>query len=33
NQAKKSQMWQLQYFIDLSNINNVSIDKLLHLYS
>ncbi|PEJ81900.1 mep operon protein MepB, partial [Bacillus toyonensis] len=33
NQAKKSQMWQLQYFIDLSNINSVSIDKLLHLYS
>ncbi|WP_129111143.1 MepB family protein [Bacillus toyonensis] len=33
NQAKKSQMWQLQYFIDLSDINNLSIDKLLHLYS
>lgn len=33
NQAKKSKMWQLQYFIDLSNINNLSIDKLLHLYS
>ncbi len=33
NQAKKSQMWQLQYFVDLSDTNNLSIDKLLHLYS
>lgn len=33
NQAKKSQMWQLQYFVDLSDINNLPIDKLLNLYS
>ena len=33
NQAKKSQTWQLQYFIDLSDINNLPIDKLLNLYS
>ncbi|WP_433772188.1 MepB family protein [Bacillus wiedmannii] len=33
NQAKKNQMWQLQYFVDLSDINNLPIDKLLHLYS
>ncbi|HDR3964577.1 TPA: MepB family protein, partial [Bacillus anthracis] len=33
NQAKKSQMWQLQYFVDLSDHNNLPIDKLLHLYS
>ncbi|MBJ8083657.1 MepB family protein [Bacillus wiedmannii] len=32
NQAKKSQMWQLQYFVDLSDHNNLPIDKLLHLY-
>ncbi|MGG2016442.1 MepB family protein [Bacillus sp. S10(2024)] len=31
-QARKSQMWQLQYFIDLSETNNLSIDKLLNLY-
>ncbi|WP_373694088.1 MepB family protein [Bacillus pseudomycoides] len=33
NQAKKSQMWQLQYFVNLSDTNNLSIDKLLSLYS
>ncbi|PEK62997.1 mep operon protein MepB [Bacillus wiedmannii] len=33
NQAKKSQMWQLQYFVDISDHNNLPIDKLLHLYS
>ncbi|WP_369899792.1 MepB family protein [Bacillus manliponensis] len=33
NQAKKSQMWQLHYFIDLSDIENIFIDKLLNLYS
>ncbi|MCU5111943.1 MepB family protein [Bacillus wiedmannii] len=33
NQAKKSQMWQLQYFVDLSDPNNLPIDKLLTLYS
>ncbi|PHB13057.1 hypothetical protein COE80_30320, partial [Bacillus pseudomycoides] len=33
NQAKKSLMWQLQYFVDLSDTNNLSIDKLLGLYS
>ncbi|WP_141542914.1 MepB family protein [Bacillus wiedmannii] len=32
NQAKKSQMWQLQYFVDLSDPNNLPIDKLLNLY-
>ncbi|WP_142313777.1 MepB family protein [Bacillus wiedmannii] len=32
NQAKKSQMWQLQYFVDISDHNNLPIDKLLHLY-
>ncbi|PGE65303.1 mep operon protein MepB [Bacillus wiedmannii] len=32
NQAKKSQMWQLQYFVDLSDHNNLSLDKLLNLY-
>lgn len=32
NQAKKSQMWQLQYFVDLSDYNNLPTDKLLHLY-
>ncbi|PEA23290.1 mep operon protein MepB [Bacillus cereus] len=32
NQAKKSQMWQLQYFVDLSDHNNLPIDKLLNLY-
>lgn len=32
NQAKKSQMWQLQYFIDLSDYSNLSLDKLLNLY-
>lgn len=32
NQAKKSQMWQLHYFIDLSDTENVLIDKLLNLY-
>ncbi|MED3371023.1 MepB family protein, partial [Bacillus thuringiensis] len=32
NQAKKSQMWQLQYFVDLSDCNNLPIDKLLNLY-
>lgn len=31
NQAKKSQMWQLQYFVDLSDPNNLPIDKLLNL--
>lgn len=33
NQAKKSQTWQLQYFVDLSDSNNLPIDKLLNLYS
>ncbi|OJE44981.1 mep operon protein MepB [Bacillus proteolyticus] len=33
NQAKKSQLWQLQYFVDLSDAENVAIDKLLNLYS
>ncbi|MEI4803935.1 MepB family protein [Bacillus sp. NPDC077411] len=33
DQAKKSQLWQLQYFVDLSDTNNLSIDKLLNLYS
>ncbi|MGH1145904.1 MepB family protein [Bacillus pseudomycoides] len=33
DQAKKSQMWQLQYFVNLSDTNNLSIDKLLNLYS
>ncbi|MEN1936026.1 MepB family protein [Paenibacillus sp. 102] len=33
NQAKKSQKWQLHYFIDLSDIENLSIDNLLNLYS
>ncbi|MDC2864674.1 MepB family protein [Bacillus sp. BP-3] len=33
NQAKKSQMWQLHYFIDLSDTENLFIDKLLNLYS
>ncbi|MGG5735720.1 MULTISPECIES: MepB family protein [Bacillus cereus group] len=33
NQAKKSQLWQLQYFVDLSDAENVAIDKLLKLYS
>ncbi|HGH7177726.1 TPA: MepB family protein [Bacillus wiedmannii] len=33
NQAKKSQIWQLQYFVDLSDPNNLPIDKLLTLYS
>ncbi|PGK33826.1 mep operon protein MepB [Bacillus anthracis] len=33
NQAKKNQTWQLQYFVDLSDINNLPIDKLLNLYS
>ncbi|PGB24435.1 MepB family protein, partial [Bacillus wiedmannii] len=32
NQAKKSQIWQLQYFVDLSDHNNLPIDKLLNLY-
>ncbi|HDR4424260.1 TPA: mep operon protein MepB, partial [Bacillus cereus] len=32
NQAIKSQMWQLQYFVDLSDHNHLPIDKLLHLY-
>ncbi|WP_142308993.1 MepB family protein [Bacillus nitratireducens] len=33
NQAKKSQQWQLQYFVDLSDSKNVAIHKLLNLYS
>ncbi|WP_142325850.1 MepB family protein [Bacillus cereus] len=33
NQAKRSQTWQLHYFVDLSDINNLPIDKLLNLYS
>ncbi|EJQ12742.1 hypothetical protein IE3_03151 [Bacillus cereus BAG3X2-1] len=33
NQAKKSQQWQLQYFVDLSDSKNVAIHKLLSLYS
>lgn len=33
NQAKKSQIWQLHYFIDLSDTENLFIDKLLNLYS
>ncbi|QUG84018.1 MepB family protein [Bacillus nitratireducens] len=33
NQAKKSQLWQLQYFVDLSDSKNVAIHKLLNLYS
>ncbi|PGP28029.1 mep operon protein MepB [Bacillus thuringiensis] len=33
NQAKRSQTWQLHYFVDLSDINNFPIDKLLNLYS
>lgn len=33
NQAKKSQMWQLQYFVDLSDHNYLPIDKLLNFYS
>ncbi|WP_242239553.1 MepB family protein [Bacillus cereus group sp. BfR-BA-01309] len=32
NQAKKSQLWQLQYFVDLSDHNNLPLDKLLNLY-
>lgn len=33
NQAKKSQLWQLHYFVDLSDTENVATDKLLNLYS
>lgn len=33
NQAKRSQTWQLHYFVDLSDSNNLPIDKLLNLYS
>ncbi|PES70002.1 hypothetical protein CN507_09175 [Bacillus cereus] len=33
NQAKKSQRWQLQYFVDLSDSKNAAIHKLLNLYS
>lgn len=33
NQAKKSQLWQIQYFVDLSDHNNLPIDELLNLYS
>ncbi|MFL0401621.1 MepB family protein [Bacillus nitratireducens] len=33
NQAKKSQQWQLQYFVDLSDSKNAAIHKLLNLYS
>ncbi|MGM0838090.1 MAG: MepB family protein [Bacillota bacterium] len=33
DQAKKSQMWQLQYFVDLSDTNNLSLGKLFNLYS
>jgi len=33
NQAKRSQTWQLHYFVDLSDIDNLPIDKLLNLYS
>ncbi|RWS44460.1 mep operon protein MepB [Bacillus mycoides] len=32
NQAKKSQLWQLHYFVDLSDAENVATDKLLNLY-
>lgn len=32
NQAKKSQLWQLHYFVDLSDAKNVATDKLLNLY-
>ncbi|MGV2488266.1 UNVERIFIED_CONTAM: mep operon protein MepB, partial [Bacillus mycoides] len=30
---KKSQLWQLHYFVDLSDTENVATDKLLNLYS
>jgi hypothetical protein len=32
-QAKRSQIWQLHYFLDLSDIENLSVDHLLNIYS
>ncbi|MED4452092.1 MepB family protein [Metabacillus fastidiosus] len=32
-QAMKTQEWQFPYFVDISNSNNLPIDKILELYS
>ena len=32
-QAMKTQEWQLPYFVDMSNSNNLAIEKILELYS
>lgn len=33
NQAKKTQKWQLTYFVDLSEPNQLTIKKMIRLYS
>lgn len=32
-QAKKTQEWQLRYFVDLSNPNKLPLNKIKELYS
>lgn len=32
-QAMKTQEWQLPYFVDMSNSNNLALEKILELYS
>lgn len=32
-QAMKTQKWQLPYFVDLSNPNNLPMKKMIELYS